>query len=107
MPCFAILPRTSVSLLSSIDFWLPHYSGVVMREKERELHILSRRCTVANLTLRGKSQYEIARELNVNQSTVCRDLAEIGKEWRNRAVRDLGEARGELLERIQRIENES
>ena len=78
-----------------------------MREKERELHILSRRCTVAKLTLRGKSQYEIARELNVNQSTVCRDLGEIAKEWRSHAVRDLSEARGQELDRIGRLENEA
>jgi hypothetical protein len=77
-----------------------------MREKERELHILSRRCTVAKLTLRGKSQYEIAREMNVNQSTVCRDIREIAKEWRRHAVRDLSEARGQELDRIGRLELE-
>jgi hypothetical protein len=41
------------------------------------LKILERRKSVQDLWLRGKMQWEIARDVNVSRRTVCRDLATI------------------------------
>lgn len=56
-----------------------------------EVEILARRQKVASLYLARRNQYEIARLLGVSQPTVCLDLAELKREWKESARSDLAE----------------
>ena len=64
------------------------------------------RQTVAQLTLKGWSQMQIAQHLEVNHSTVSRDLAVIRKEWKESAVRDFDVDRQQELQRLALAEKE-
>lgn len=65
---------------------------------------LDRRKAVATLYLRGMTQWEIARQFGVNQSTVSRDLEVLQAEWMKSAVTDLGEQKAKELARIDGLE---
>jgi hypothetical protein len=73
----------------------------------KQLAILKRRSTVADLYLQGWTQKAIAEELGVAQPTVCDDLKRIRAEWRDSAVRDFDEARQLELMKLDRIEREA
>jgi hypothetical protein len=66
-----------------------------------------RRARVAGLYLEGQTQFVIAKEVGVNQSTVSRDLEAIRAEWRGSALRDFGERQAEELARIDKLETEA
>src|SRR5262249_14616833 len=51
-------------------------------------------------------QSELARRLGVDRSTVSRDLKVLNARWKESAVRDLDAAKGQELERIDRLERE-
>lgn len=68
------------------------------------LERLERRKRVADLYLRGKTQWEIAREVVCSQATVCNDLAAVRKAWLESSVRDFDAARAEQLAKIDRLE---
>jgi len=72
-----------------------------------KLRIAQRRETVAALYLAGKTQWEIAKTIELNQATVSRDLASLHAEWRRQADVDFKLALGEELARIALLEREA
>jgi hypothetical protein len=77
------------------------------RSSAEELTIESRRTQLAELFLRGiKRQSELARRLGVNRSTVSRDLKALNARWKEAAIRDLDEAKGQELDRLDLLEQE-
>jgi len=78
---------------------------VVTRSKQ--LAILKRRRTVADLYLQGWTQIAIAEELGVAQPTISDDLKRIRAQWRESGVRDFDEARQLELMKLDRIEREA
>lgn len=66
--------------------------------------VLERRKTVATHYLRGMSQWEIAREVGVTQSTVSEDLKAVRSEWLAAAVRDFDAARSEEIAKLDALE---
>jgi hypothetical protein len=69
-----------------------------------DLVIAERRLAVAKLYLQGRSQYEIAAQLNTSQPTVSCDLVVIRKQWRESAVADFDAKMDEQLARIDLLE---
>jgi hypothetical protein len=74
------------------------------RPKSEALEIDRRRARVAALYLQGRYQWDIAAELEVDPSTVSRDLKAIRAAWKASAVRDFDEAKGRELDRIDLLE---
>jgi hypothetical protein len=72
--------------------------------RNRKVVILDRRRRVVALYLQGKSQAEIARELGVAISTVCKDLHAIQAEWRESTLTDFNAARAKELAAIDALE---
>ena len=66
--------------------------------------IEGRRALVSELYLKGLTQAEIARQINVDQSTVSRDLAHIQKAWNEAAIRNLDEVKAQELAKIDALE---
>lgn len=66
--------------------------------------VAARRREVAALFLRGLKQQEIADRLDVSRSQISLDLKAIRKEWKEAGVRDLDEAKGEELAKIDNVE---
>lgn len=78
------------------------------RNSADDLALESRRCTIAELYLKGiKRQRELAEQVKVDQKTISRDLAVIRQRWRESAVQDWNEAVGEELDRLSQIEREA
>lgn len=61
------------------------------RNEHEELAILERRKSVAYHYVRGRTQWEIARQLEVDRSTISRDLEAIRQEWRDEYLGDANE----------------
>lgn len=72
--------------------------------KIKRLELEQRRTRVAELYLKGMTQAEIALQLNVDQSTVSRDLAHIQKAWNEAAIRNLDEVKARELAKIDALE---
>jgi ParB-like chromosome segregation protein Spo0J len=68
---------------------------------------MQRRERVADLYLQGTTQTAIAEQLGYAQSTICGDLKEIRKTWRESAIRDFDLAREIELQKLDRIEREA
>ena len=66
----------------------------------KSTEINDRRYKVSQLYLSGIIQSEIAEQLNVNQSTVSRDLEAIRQAWLDASLRNFDEARAEELAKI-------
>ncbi len=64
------------------------------------------RATVGRLTLQGWSQSDIAQYLELDQSTISRDLKAIEQQWKQSAVRDFDLDRQAELERLALLEKE-
>jgi len=60
----------------------------------------------ADLYLQGRLQADIATELDINQSTVSRDLKALQKQWLASALIDFDEAKARELAKIDRLERE-
>ncbi len=73
----------------------------------RRLAIAQRRQQVAKLYLSGKGQVEIGQELNLAQSTICKDLEHIRTAWRESSIRDFDAQRDLEIARLNQIEKES
>ncbi len=73
---------------------------------QKKLEILQRRKAVAARYLRGHTQWEIARALEVTQKCVSTDLAAIRAEWLQAAVADFGARQAEELARLDLVEGE-
>ena len=61
---------------------------------------------IADLYLQGRLQADIAAELEINQSTVSRDLKALHKEWLAAALVDFGAVKAQELAKIDRLERE-
>ena len=68
------------------------------------LRVLERRKRVAELYMRGHSQWEIARRVDCTQSTVSLDLVEIRKMWIESAAMDFHARQAQELAKIDRLE---
>jgi hypothetical protein len=69
---------------------------------QRELDL----ACITKMHLEGRSQYEIAAELNLSQPAICRDLAEVRRRWREASLIDINEAKQRELARIDLLERE-
>lgn len=81
------------------------------RTTEEALRVASRRAKVARLVLTGTTnQYEIAERLGMDpvkgQPQISRDISTIEAAWKASAIRDLDEAKGKELERLDVLESE-
>lgn len=70
----------------------------VQRQLDRE--------SVARLTLQGWLQSDIAQYLEIDQSTISRDLKAIQQQWKESAIRDFDLDRQQELQRLALIEKE-
>lgn len=68
--------------------------------------VAERRRKVAALDLRHVDQVDIARQLDVDQSTVSRDLAALRAEWRAAAVADTDERAARELAELDDMERD-
>jgi len=64
------------------------------------------RMTIAELYLKGWSQSRIGEYLELDQSTICRELKKIKQAWKAEAVRDYDLHVGEQLGRLAMVEAE-
>lgn len=77
----------------------------VSRKRRRKIE--QRQRQVAELTLKGHSQTEIAQRLGVTQPTVSNDLKSIRAAWRQASVRDFDASFSEQLEMLSLIQREA
>ncbi|HUY92897.1 MAG TPA: LuxR C-terminal-related transcriptional regulator [Pirellulales bacterium] len=75
--------------------------------RQRKLQIEQRQRQVAEWTLKGHSQSEIAGRLGVTQPTVSNDLKTIRAAWRAATVRDFDASLSEHLEMLTLIQREA
>jgi hypothetical protein len=68
--------------------------------------VQQRRTTVARLYLQQRTQEEIARQVGVDQGTICRDLKAIQGEWQRQRLDDFHQAKLRELAGIDRLERE-
>ena len=72
--------------------------------RKKELDVEARRRKVAAILLSGVSnKTAIAEQLNVDRSTISRDIKHIEKQWQAEAVQDIAAAKGKDLERTERL----
>jgi hypothetical protein len=76
-------------------------------KKNDQYERLDRRQKVAALYLQGKTQWDIARLVNVSQGTVSNDLAAIREDWLASALRDFDSKKAEELAKLDRLEAEA
>lgn len=70
-------------------------------DKQKEADIAARQATVAGLMLSGvRNQKQLAALVNVNQSTISRDIKAIKAEWKRQAIVAIDEAKTIDLMRI-------
>lgn len=77
------------------------------RNKQDEVDILQRRCSVAKLVAEGKNQPEIARSLQISQPTVSADIQALERQWRQTANFDFAAARGRVLNGLEHVRAEA
>jgi len=75
--------------------------------RKRKIQIEQRQRQVAELTLKGLAQSEIAARLGISQSTVSNDLKAIRAAWRQGALRDFDATFSEQLEMLTLIQREA
>lgn len=73
----------------------------------KKLEIVERRKKVGELYLKGWGQVAIAGQLGVRQSTVCDDLKQLCKAWRQSSIRDFDAMRDIELEKLNQVEREA
>ncbi|MBD1845327.1 hypothetical protein H6F89_18330 [Cyanobacteria bacterium FACHB-63] len=64
------------------------------------------RATVAELRLKGWTQQQIADYLELDQSTISRDLKALEERWKESSLRDFDAERGMQLDRLDLLERE-
>ena len=74
------------------------------RISQKKAQIEYRRSRVSKLYLKGATQAEIARELDVAQATISGDLKAIRTEWKENRIHNVDELIAEEQKRIQQIE---
>ena len=75
-----------------------------MKSTRKKTELAMRRQQVAEMYLRGKYQTDIASEMNVNQATISRDLAELRKEWLDRSINHIDQRKAIELAKIDQLE---
>ncbi|HEV7223298.1 MAG TPA: hypothetical protein VGN42_11395 [Pirellulales bacterium] len=75
--------------------------------RKRKMQIEQRQRQVAELTLMGRTQSEIAERLGVTQPTVSNDLAAVRAAWRQATSRDFDATFSEQLETLTLIQREA
>lgn len=75
--------------------------------RQRQLEIEQRRRQVAELSLKGHNQYEIAARLDVGQATVSEDLKRLRAAWRESGVRDFDSLVAEQMNTLAMIQREA
>jgi len=75
--------------------------------RKRKIEIEQRQRQVAELTLKGLTQSEIAGRLGVTQPTVSNDLKAIRAAWRQATLRDFDATFSEQLEMLSLIQREA
>lgn len=78
-----------------------------MSQAQRNVKVESRRTDVARLYLRGKSQQQIADELEVTRKTVWSDIQAIRAEWKKERLDDAEELINIELAKIDQMEAEA
>jgi hypothetical protein len=74
------------------------------RAKHAEIEREERRRKVAGILLSGVTdQSAIAKQFNVDRSTISRDIKIIEERWRADAAADIATAKGQDLQRIERL----
>ena len=74
------------------------------RAKQAEIEREDRRRKVAAILLSGVTdQVQIAKQLGVSQPTIHRDVKAIEERWREQAAADIAAAKGQDLQRIERL----
>lgn len=73
----------------------------------KKLELLRDRREVARLSLKGLSQDEIAIELGLSQATVSRDLKAVRDQWSQKALRDIEEAKAQILAELAEVRREA
>lgn len=75
------------------------------RNRAEELKILSRRSQIANLFLQGVTKHhEIAQRLNMDRSTVTRDLKHIVDDWKLSIRQTVDEAKAKEIAKVDHLE---
>lgn len=74
------------------------------RQTRVNVTMQNRRRQVAELYLRGKTQTEIALEVDMTVATISRDLKAIRQEWRASTLLDFDEAKNRELAKIDALE---
>ncbi|MBW4441862.1 MAG: hypothetical protein KME10_11625 [Plectolyngbya sp. WJT66-NPBG17] len=69
-------------------------------QREKDLEV------VAELRLKGWSMRRIAEYLEVDASTICRDIQLLEKRWKEAALRDFDTERAKQLDRLDLLERE-
>lgn len=78
--------------------------ATIPQHRHTEIERDARRRRVTAILLSGvANQTVIAAELGVNQGTISRDIRAIEAEWRQQSIADLAEARGQDLQRLDRL----
>jgi len=81
-------------------------SVTVGQRAKTSIAVAERRRKVAALDLRHVDQVDIGRQLDVDQSTVSRDLAVLRAEWRAAAAADTGERTARELAELDDMERD-
>lgn len=72
-----------------------------------QFEIEERQHFIAERYLRGQSQRQIAKALEISQTTVFKDLQAVRKAWKDSMIRDFDEAKARELEKIDLVEREA
>lgn len=78
--------------------------GFLVSEKNEEFFLMDRRRKVADLYLKGKTQWEIAILLSVSSGSVSEDLSYLRESWLKSSIRSFDEKKAEELAKIDRLE---
>lgn len=95
--------------------WKIKKSAKTKERASKDAEVRARRVRISELHRRGLTQTSIAHELGVSQATVSNDLAAIFEDWKTTAalnkgehfmtqVQRLADARGRVLDRIEKLE---
>jgi len=79
----------------------------VGRNARETTSIERRREAVADLYIQGWTQSQIAKQLAVSQSNVCKDIKAIQNRWRESSIRDFDVLRERELKKLDRLEVEA
>jgi hypothetical protein len=74
--------------------------------KRTKFQVEADRRRVASMYLKGRTQAEIARELELSQQQISYDLKIIQQQWREQTALDLDEEKGKVLAKINQLERD-